>query len=189
MKPGTRTHGQCAFHPASGAEPYHRPHATDLEDAWNDLHDAKPDGWYVGRPSWDDRRKVWEQYAFDPRERARWAIGRGSGRRSRQPSSRSSARLARCLRLIREGRVPTERDAQRSAPLYARDVVGLPAVDCPRLAGGPASQRCSLPHPNVIRTRAGSTIVVFGDGRDTQMARTIAFVTHPTDPTRPWRGH
>jgi hypothetical protein len=57
---------------------------TDLEDAWTDLHDATPDGWFVGRPSYDERRKVWEQYAFDP-------CGRASGRRSRRRSWRSSA--------------------------------------------------------------------------------------------------
>ena len=48
--------------------------SNDLAAAWNDLRDAKPDGWYVGRPSWDDRRKVWEQYAFDPLERARVGV-------------------------------------------------------------------------------------------------------------------
>ena len=43
---------------------------SDIDDAWHDLHDAKPDGWYVGRPSYDEGRRVWEQYAFDPSERA-----------------------------------------------------------------------------------------------------------------------
>jgi hypothetical protein len=41
--------------------------SPDLEDAWTDLHDATPAGWYVGRPSHDEGRRVWEQYAFDPR--------------------------------------------------------------------------------------------------------------------------
>jgi hypothetical protein len=27
---------------------------TDPEDAWNDVHDATPTGWYVGRPSYRD---------------------------------------------------------------------------------------------------------------------------------------
>ena len=80
--------------------------STDLEDAWTDLHDAKPAGWYVGRPSYDERRRVWEQYAFDPSERAH------PGVRSREwtavaPTELEVIReLARCLRLIREGRVP-----------------------------------------------------------------------------------
>jgi hypothetical protein len=37
---------------------------TDLDDAWDDLHDATPASWFVGRPSYDEGRKVWEQYAF-----------------------------------------------------------------------------------------------------------------------------
>jgi len=44
--------------------------STDLDDAWSDLHDAMPASWYVGRPSYDEGRRVWEQYAFDPSEQA-----------------------------------------------------------------------------------------------------------------------
>ena len=79
---------------------------TDLEDAWYDLHDAKPAGWFVGRPSYSERYKAWEQYAFDPSERAQ------VGLRSREctavaPTEVEVVReLARCLRLTREGRVP-----------------------------------------------------------------------------------
>ncbi len=36
--------------PGGGAEPYQWP-VTDLKVAWDDLHDAKPDGWYVGPPT------------------------------------------------------------------------------------------------------------------------------------------
>jgi len=39
---------------------------TDLEAAWNEVHDAKPPGWYVGRPSYRDDLRVWEQYAYMP---------------------------------------------------------------------------------------------------------------------------
>jgi hypothetical protein len=31
----------------------------DLEAAWDDLHDAKPPGWFVGRPSYDEGRREW----------------------------------------------------------------------------------------------------------------------------------
>ena len=66
---------------------------TDLEAAWDELHDAKPDGWFVGQPTYDEDRKVWEQYAFDTRRAARRpGTGRGSGRPSPSPSSRSCAR-------------------------------------------------------------------------------------------------
>ena len=79
------------------------PMPTDLEDAWNDLHDAKPPGWFVGRPAYSERYNAWEQYAFDPREQAQ------VGLRSREwtavaPTELGVVReLARCLRLIREG--------------------------------------------------------------------------------------
>jgi hypothetical protein len=39
---------------------------TELEDASSDLHDAKPDGWFVGTPVYVAHRG-WEQYAFDTR--------------------------------------------------------------------------------------------------------------------------
>jgi hypothetical protein len=28
--------------------------STDLEDAWSDFHDAKSDGWFLGRPWYDE---------------------------------------------------------------------------------------------------------------------------------------
>jgi hypothetical protein len=44
---------------------------TDLEAAWTDVHDATPPGWYVGRPSYRDALKAWEQYAYMPAESRR----------------------------------------------------------------------------------------------------------------------
>jgi hypothetical protein len=44
---------------------------TDLENAWNDLHEAKPDGWFVGRPSYRDELRQWEQCAYVPAESRR----------------------------------------------------------------------------------------------------------------------
>lgn len=79
---------------------------TDLDAAWNDLHNAKPAGWYVGRPSHDERQKLWEQYAFNPLERAQVGV------RSREWTAVAPTKLgvirelACCMRLIREGRVP-----------------------------------------------------------------------------------
>jgi hypothetical protein len=70
-------------------------------------HDAAPQGWHVGQPSYDERRSVWEQHAFDPTGQAK------AGVRSREwtavaPTELEVIReLARCLRVIREGRVPT----------------------------------------------------------------------------------
>ncbi len=71
---------------------------TDLEAAWDDLHGAKPPGWFVGRPFYNERRKACEQYAFDPREKAKVGV------RSREwtavaPTQLEVIReLARCLR-------------------------------------------------------------------------------------------
>ncbi len=72
----------------------------------NELHDATPPDWYLGRPPYDEGRREWVMYAFDPSERAR------SGHRSRewnavaQTEVRVVREMARCLRLIGEGRVP-----------------------------------------------------------------------------------
>jgi hypothetical protein len=80
--------------------------SSDLEDAWYDLHDAKPEGWFIGRPYHYPDRGTWEQYAFDPTELAH------DGVRSREWTAVGLTELevirelARCLRLIREGRVP-----------------------------------------------------------------------------------
>jgi hypothetical protein len=80
--------------------------STDLDNAWSDLHDATAAGWYVGRPLYDEGRRVWEQYAFDPSGRAL------AGVRTREWTAVAATELdvvrelARCLRLIREGRVP-----------------------------------------------------------------------------------
>ncbi len=38
------------------------------------LHAALPAGWAVGRPSYDDERREWVQYAFDPSERPKVSL-------------------------------------------------------------------------------------------------------------------
>jgi hypothetical protein len=91
----------------TGAEPYHRPAmSTDLDVAWTDLHDAKPDGWYVGRPSYDERCEVWEQYPYDPQERAQDSVRTREWTAVAPTELEVIRELARCLRLIREVRVP-----------------------------------------------------------------------------------
>ncbi len=77
---------------------------TDL--AWDELHDAKPAGWFVGQPMYHEHRREREQYAFDTSERAK------AGHRSREWTAVAQSELevvqemARCLGLIREGRFP-----------------------------------------------------------------------------------
>jgi hypothetical protein len=41
----------------------------DLHAAWAEVHDATPEGWYVGRPSEHPERNEWVMFAFDTRER------------------------------------------------------------------------------------------------------------------------
>ena len=63
-------------------------------------------GWQVGRPYRHDERGYWEQYAFDPSERA------STVKRPREwiavaPTEVMCVReMARCLRELREGRWP-----------------------------------------------------------------------------------
>lgn len=74
--------------------------------AWDELHAATPPGWYLGRPSYHDERDEWIMYAFDPSERPK------VGLRSREwttvhPTEIGVVReMARCLREIKQGRVP-----------------------------------------------------------------------------------
>lgn len=49
-----------------------------LEEAWNELHEATPQGWYVGRATYNSRRDEWSLYCFDSTEKAH------IGRRSRE---------------------------------------------------------------------------------------------------------
>lgn len=78
----------------------------DLEAAWDELHDATPAGWVVGRPRFHDERNEWHQYAFDPSERPK------VGKRSREWTAVGHTEvacvmeMARCLREISAGRWP-----------------------------------------------------------------------------------
>ena len=78
---------------------------VDLEDAWNDLHDAKPVARFAGRQAYDDGGSC-EGDGIDLRAGAR------AGHRSREWMAAAETELgviqevARCLRVIREGGVP-----------------------------------------------------------------------------------
>lgn len=80
---------------------------TDIEAAWDAIHDATPPSWFVGRPAFEERRSPpWSQYAFDPDEKPK------VGHRSREWTAVGMTELdcleemARCLGEIREGRAP-----------------------------------------------------------------------------------
>lgn len=74
--------------------------------AWDELHEATPPGWFVGRPSYDERRDEWALYAFDTAERPK------VGRREREwtavapTQARVVREMTRCMRELSAGRVP-----------------------------------------------------------------------------------
>ena len=84
---------------------YPRP-MTDLEAAWDAVHENMPESWYVGRPGIEERYGQWSMYAFDPSEKP------VVGKRSREwtavgPSELHCVReMARCLGELKAGRWP-----------------------------------------------------------------------------------
>ena len=69
----------------------------------DDVRDATPPGWYVGRPSYRDDLEAWEQYAYVPAESRRGVAHRAHewtamGQRGR------GGRDGAVPRLIGEGR-------------------------------------------------------------------------------------
>jgi hypothetical protein len=104
--------------------------SIDLEAAWSDLHDAKPPGWFVSRPSYNERFREWEQYAFDPSERAQVGVRSRAWTAVAQSEVGVIRELARCLRLIRRG---------------ASAGVGAPGqLAAPPVLGGEQSARCEV---------------------------------------------
>jgi hypothetical protein len=82
----------------------------ELEDAWEAVHAATPDGWYVGRPSEQPERQQWAMFAFDTPERA--IEGKREGKREGEwttvgPSELEVVRsMGYCLRELGAGRWP-----------------------------------------------------------------------------------
>jgi hypothetical protein len=74
--------------------------------AWDAIHENTPEGWYVGRPGYEERYRQWTQYAFDPSETP------VVGKRSRESVATGRTELhclrvmARCLAEIKAGRWP-----------------------------------------------------------------------------------
>ena len=46
----------------------HDRRVSDLEEAWNAVHDATPKGWHVGRPSYHDERRQCGPFLYPSRE-------------------------------------------------------------------------------------------------------------------------
>ena len=87
-------------------DPYH-PAVTDLEAAWNEIHDAKPDGWFVGTPVYIERRG-WEEYAFDTQ---------GAPQARAPDPGMDSGRAVGARRRARDGAVPAANQRGRVAEI------------------------------------------------------------------------
>ena len=78
----------------------------DLAAAWAAVHEATPEGGYVGRPMEHPERNEWSMFAFDPSETP------VVGKRSRewtavgQTELRCVQTMAYCLRELGAGRWP-----------------------------------------------------------------------------------
>ena len=81
--------------------------AADKLSLWEALRDATPAGWYVGWPMEIAEHGRWEMYAFDMSELP------VAGHRQREWTAVGTdergvvAEMARCLGLIKAGRMPT----------------------------------------------------------------------------------
>lgn len=79
---------------------------NDREQAWSELLDAAPPGWYVGQPSYHDERRQWVLYAFDPSERPKVGIRQRERQAVGDTEVSVIEEMARCLCEIAAGRVP-----------------------------------------------------------------------------------
>ena len=80
--------------------------ASHLRAAWAAIHESTPEGWYVGRPGWEDRCRQWSMYAFAPSEKPE--VGKRSREWAavRQTELACVREMARCLGELKEGRWP-----------------------------------------------------------------------------------
>ena len=78
----------------------------DLEAAWATVYENTPEGWYVGRPGFEERHNAWSMYAFDPSEKP--AVGKRSQEWTAvgQTELACVREMAPCLGELREGGWP-----------------------------------------------------------------------------------
>ncbi len=65
-----------------------------------------PPGWYIGRPFLYHERNEWQQYAFDPAERAVVGVRRRERTAIAATEVAVVRQMPRCQREISQGRVP-----------------------------------------------------------------------------------
>jgi hypothetical protein len=104
----TWSHGTTAAtdSPAGGNQASLTPELARLAAAWDAVHDATPEGWYVGRPMEHPERNEWSMFAFDRSETP------VVGKRANEWTAVGYTELhcvqtmAYCLGELREGRWP-----------------------------------------------------------------------------------
>ena len=80
---------------------------ADLAEAWEQVHDNTPEGWFVGRPGWEDRYTSSGRCTpSTPRRRPWSASGHGSGLTVGQSELDCVQDMARCLGELKAGRWP-----------------------------------------------------------------------------------
>lgn len=79
---------------------------TDLEAAWEAVHEAKPEWWFVGQPM-ELRPGEWVLFAYDPRTARRGVVPHAREWTATAPTEVECVQeMARCLREIAAGRWP-----------------------------------------------------------------------------------
>ena len=79
---------------------------SSARQAWEELLDAKPLGWWIGSPSYHNERREWVLYAFDPTERPVAGLRKREWQAVAATEIDVVREMAHCLRAIAAGRVP-----------------------------------------------------------------------------------
>lgn len=75
---------------------------SNREEAWSELLDAKPLGWFVGQPSYHTERGEWVLYACDPSERAKAGVRKREWQAVAPTEVEVVREMTRYLREVRE---------------------------------------------------------------------------------------
>jgi hypothetical protein len=78
----------------------------DREEAWDELLEAKPPGWWLGTPSFHPEKREWLLYAFDPSERPVVVVRKREWTAIAPTELEVVREMARCLRELVAGRTP-----------------------------------------------------------------------------------
>ena len=80
---------------------------AEIAAAWAEIHAATPSGWFVRRPGFDPGHGQWTMYAYDPSERPVVGLRSREWTCVGQTEVRVLREIAKALRAISEGGVPS----------------------------------------------------------------------------------